>query len=159
MSKVLSPKAQKVQDALKALGFPYQVVESSETTRSASDAAKAIGCRIEQIAKSLIFRAKSTGRPILVIASGPNRVDGEKIADYCAESVEMGDADFVKRRTGFVIGGVPPVGHLEQLETYIDEDLLQYEEVWAAAGSPKAVFNLPPEALIKMTDGRVVSIK
>lgn len=159
MSKTLSPKAQRVQDTLRCLGFPYQVVESSHTTRSAADAAKAIGCGIEQIAKSIVFRSKGTNRPILVIASGPNRVNSEKIGEYCAEPIEMADADFVKRRTGFVIGGVPPVGHLEQLETYIDEDLLRYEEIWAAAGTPNAVFGLPPGDLIKMTGGRVVSIK
>lgn len=159
MSKVLSSKAQKVQDALKSLGFPHQVVESPKTTRSAAEAAQAIGCRIEQIAKSLVFRSTGTDRPIVVIASGPNRVNKKRIAEYCAEPVEMGDADFVRSRTGFVIGGVPPVGHLEQLETYIDEDLLQYKEIWAAAGSPNAVFRLPPEDLMKMTGGRVVCIK
>jgi Cys-tRNA(Pro) deacylase len=159
MANVLSSKAQKVQDALKTLGFPHHVVESSRTTRSAAEAAKVIGCRIEQIAKSLIFRSKNTDRPILVIASGPNRVDGTKIAEYCAEPVEMASADFVKKRTGFVIGGVPPVGHREELETYIDEDLFRYEEIWAAAGSPSAVFRLPPGDLAKMTGGHVVSIK
>lgn len=159
MSSALSSKAQKVQDALKTLGFPHQVVELPHTTRSVAEAAKAIGCRMEQIAKSLVFRSKGTDRPILVIASGPNRVNEKKIADYCAEPVKMADADFVKRRTGFVIGGVPPVGHLEQLETFIDEDLLRCEEIWAAAGSPNAVFRLPPEDLIKMTGGRMVCIK
>ncbi len=159
MAEVLSPKAQKVQDALRVLGFPHEVVESSHTTRSAADAAQAIGCEIGQIAKSLVFRRKSTARPILVIASGPNRVNETRIAEHCAEPVEMADADFVKKRTGFVIGGVPPIGHPEKLETYIDEDLLQHKTIWAAAGNPNAVFALPPEDLIEMTDGRVISIK
>jgi len=159
MPKLLSSKAQKVQDALKSLGFSHQVVESPKTTRSAAEAAQAIGCRIEQIAKSLVFRSTGTERPIVVIASGPNRVNKKRIAEYCTEPVEMADADFVRSRTGFVIGGVPPVGHLEQLETYIDEDLLRHKEIWAAAGSPNAVFRLPPEDLIRMTGGRVVCIK
>ncbi len=159
MSVALSAKAQKVQDALRALGFAYEVVESSHTTRSAAEAAKAIGCRIQQIAKSLIFRGKNTDGPILVIASGPNRVDERRIAEYCTEPIEIADAEYVKKRTGFVIGGVPPVGHLEKLETYIDEDLLQFDDIWAAAGSPNAVFRLPPQDLIRMTGGRVISVK
>jgi prolyl-tRNA editing enzyme YbaK/EbsC (Cys-tRNA(Pro) deacylase) len=158
MSGSLSQKAQKVQDALKALGFSHQVVESPHTTRSAAEAAQAIGCGVEQIAKSLVFRGMDTDRPILVIASGPNRVNQKGITDYCSESVEMANADFVRNRTGFVIGGVPPVGHPGPLETYIDEDLLQYEEIWAAAGTPNAVFRLSPEDLVKMTGGRVVRV-
>lgn len=158
MSGSLSPKAQKVQDALKALGFSHQVVESPHTTRSAAEAAQAIGCGVEQIAKSVVFRGMDTDRPILVIASGPNRVNQKGIADYCSESVEIANADFVRNRTGFVIGGVPPVGHPGPLETYIDEDLLQYEEIWAAAGTPNAVFRLSPEDLVKMTGGRVVRV-
>lgn len=159
MSKALSPSAQKVQNALKTLGFPYQVVELPHTTRSAAEAAQAIGCRIEQIAKSLVFKGKYTHKPILVIASGVNRVNERSIAEFVAEPIEKADADFVCQRTGFVIGGVPPIGHLEPLQTFIDEDLLQYEEIWAAAGHPNAVFRLAPADLIKMTGGQVVSIK
>ena len=154
----LSPKAKQVQDVLMRLGFSLQVVESSQTTRSAAEAAQAIGCRVEQIAKSLVFRGTGTDKPILVIASGPNRVNEEVIASHCGEPVEMGNADFVRKRTGFAIGGVPPVGHPEPLETYIDEDLVRYEEIWAAAGTPNAVFRLSPEDLKKMTDGRMICI-
>ena len=157
MSK-LSPKAQQVQDALTRLGFSLQVVESSQTTRSAAEAAQAIGCRVEQIAKSLVFRRTGTDKPILVIASGPNRVNDKVIASHCREPVEMGNADFVREQTGFAIGGVPPVGHPEPLETYIDQDLVQQEEIWAAAGTPNAVFRLSPEDLKKMTGGRVIRI-
>ncbi|MBW2057877.1 MAG: YbaK/EbsC family protein [Deltaproteobacteria bacterium] len=159
MSGKLSRKAQKVQDELRRLGFSHRVVESQRTTRSAADAAQAVGCTIGQIAKSLVFRSKSTDRPILVIASGPNRVSEEKIASYCSEPVEMASADFVRERTGFAIGGVPPVGHAEPMETYIDEDLLRHDEIWAAAGSPNAIFRLPPGDLIRMTGGRVVRVK
>lgn len=157
--KPLSIDAQRVQDTLKNLGFSYQVIELSQTTRSASEAAKAIGCQIGQIAKSLIFKTKNTQKPILVIASGSNRVNEKRIADLVHEPVKKADANFVHQKTGFVIGGVPPVGHLEKIRTFIDEDLMQHKEIWAAAGSPTAVFKLIPLDLVKMTDGRVISIK
>ncbi len=159
MSQPLSPSAQKVQDALAALGLSCHVVELPQTTRSAAEAAEAIDCRVEQIAKSLIFKGKRTDRPILVIASGANRVKEKRVGEYLGEPLEKADADFVHQHTGFVIGGVPPVGHLERLEVFIDEDLLQYEEIWAAAGNPHAVFQLVPADLITMTGGRVVPIK
>jgi len=158
-SRPLSPSARRVQEALEALGFPCQVVEMPETTRSAAEAARAIGCRVEQIAKSLVFMAARTGRPILVIASGGNRVDERRLAALVGEPVEKADAEFVRQRTGFGIGGVPPVGHREPLATFIDEDLLRHAEIWAAAGSPNAVFRLAPEDLRKMTGGQVASIK
>jgi len=159
MSEMLSPSAQKVQNALKDLGFSYQVVELERTTRSAKEAAEAIGCRVGQIAKSLVFKTKNTHKPVLVIASGSNRVNEGKIGELVSEPVEKGDPDFVHQRTGFAIGGIPPVGHLEKLESFIDEDLLKYEKIWAAAGNPNAVFKLTPPDLVKMTAGHVVCIK
>lgn len=137
----------------------FQVIELPQTTRSAAEAAQAIGCRVEQIAKSLVFKRRYTQKPVLVIASGPNRVNEKTIGAYLSQPVERADADFVRQQTGFVIGGVPPVGHLEPPETFIDEDLLQYDEIWAAAGHPHAVFRLTPADLISMTGGRVVAIK
>ena len=121
MDGALSPSAQKVQDALKQRGLLQKVRELPQTTRTAQDAARAIGCRVEQIAKSLVFRGKHTKKPVLVIASGANRVNKKKMAEMVAEPLEKADADFVREKTGFVIGGVPPVGHLEQLLTFIDE--------------------------------------
>lgn len=159
MSPLLSPSAQKVQDALKSLGFPNQIIELQSTTRTSAEAAQAVGCRVEQIAKSIVFQGKQTHKPILVIASGPNRVNEKKIAEFVSEPLGEADADYVRNRTGFVIGGVPPIGHLEKLGIFIDKDLLQYEEIWAAAGNPNAVFRLTPSDLIKMTAGRVVTIK
>jgi prolyl-tRNA editing enzyme YbaK/EbsC (Cys-tRNA(Pro) deacylase) len=159
MSNPLSPSVQKVQDALKALGFPNQVLELQSTTRTSAEAAQAVGCRVEQIAKSIIFQGKQTHKPVLVIASGPNRVNEKRIEEFISESLGKANADFVRKHTGFVIGGVPPIGHLEKLEIFIDEDLLKYEEIWAAAGSPHAVFKLTPSALVQMTGGRVISIK
>jgi Cys-tRNA(Pro) deacylase len=159
MSRPLSPHAQKVQVALRTLGFPHEVIELSQTTRSAAEAAQAIGCKVEEIAKSLIFKGKRTNKAILVIASGPNRVSEKKIGELLSEPVKMADTDFVRQKTGFTIGGVPPIAHRERLETIIDEDLLQFEEIWAAAGTPNAVFRLSPADLTKMTDGRITSVK
>jgi prolyl-tRNA editing enzyme YbaK/EbsC (Cys-tRNA(Pro) deacylase) len=148
-----------VQDALKALGFINEVMELQTTTRTSAEAAQAVGCRVEQIAKSIVFRGKQTDRPVLVIASGPNRINEKKIEAWISELIGKADANFVRQRTGFVIGGVPPVGHLEKIEIFIDEDLLKYDEIWAAAGTPNAVFKLTPSDLVKMTGGRVISIK
>jgi prolyl-tRNA editing enzyme YbaK/EbsC (Cys-tRNA(Pro) deacylase) len=159
MPNTLSPSVQKVQDALKALGFPNEVIELQTTTRTSAEAAQAVGYRVEQIAKSVVFQGRQTHKPILVIASGPNRVNEKRIEELISEPLGKADADYVRKHTGFVIGGVPPMGHLEKLDVFIDEDLLQYEEIWAAAGSPNAVFKLTPSDLIKMTDGCVISIK
>ena len=159
MADRLSPGAQKVQQALDAHGLACEVVELPDTTRSAKDAARAVGCKVEQIVKSLIFRGMETDSPILVLASGKNMVDLELLTELVGEPVEKPDADFVKRRTGFSIGGVSPVGLSEPLRTAIDEDLMQYAEIWAAAGTPNAVFKLTPQELKTITAGRVVAIK
>lgn len=159
MSSALNPSPQKVQDVLKILGFANQVLELQVTTRTSADAAQAVGCTVEQIAKSIVFKGKRTQKPILVIASGPNRINEKRIEEFISEPLGKADADYVRKHTGFVIGGVPPIGHEEKLEILIDEDLFKYEEIWAAAGSPNAVFNLTPSDLVKMTGGRVISIK
>jgi prolyl-tRNA editing enzyme YbaK/EbsC (Cys-tRNA(Pro) deacylase) len=159
VSEKLSSSAKKFQDILNSHGVMCQVVELAETTRTAKEAAQAIGCRVEQIAKSLVFKGKNTQRPILVVASGRNRVNEDRLSERVSEPVEMADADFIRERTGFVIGGVPPMGHLERLETFIDEDLLHHDEIWAAAGNPHAVFKLTASDLRKMTDGQVISVK
>jgi len=159
MSEELSSSAQKVQQALNVLGMSLQVVELPGSTRTAVEAADAVGCQVGQIVKSLVFKAKRSERPILVIASGQNRVDEKRIEALIGEPLGKADADFVRQRTGFVIGGVPPVGHLEKLETYLDQDLLQFDELWAAAGTPHAVFRLKPAELLQMTGGQVADIK
>jgi prolyl-tRNA editing enzyme YbaK/EbsC (Cys-tRNA(Pro) deacylase) len=128
------------------------------TTRTADDAARALGCSVAQIAKSLVFKSQTTGRPILVIASGTNRVNEKAIAALVGETLEKADADFVRAKTGFAIGGVPPIGHAEPLITFLDEDLLRHDEIWAAAGTPRAVFRLTPTELQRITGGRVISV-
>jgi prolyl-tRNA editing enzyme YbaK/EbsC (Cys-tRNA(Pro) deacylase) len=159
MNQNLSPTAQKVQDALYALGYDFNVIEYAESTRTAQEAADRAGCELGQIIKSLIFKGKTTGKPILVLTSGANRVDEKRISEYAGETIGRADADFVRATTGFAIGGVPPLAHAQKMETYIDEDLLQYETVWGAAGTPNAIFELTPDALQKMTGGRVARVK
>jgi prolyl-tRNA editing enzyme YbaK/EbsC (Cys-tRNA(Pro) deacylase)/rhodanese-related sulfurtransferase len=155
----LSASAQRVQEALAALGFTLAVVELPQSTRSATEAATAVGCSVGQIVKSLIFRGGQSGRAILVLASGSNRVGEAEVAALLGEPLSKPDADFVRAHTGFVIGGVPPVGHLEAMPTFIDEDLLAYDSLWAAAGTPNAVFKLTPTELVGMSKGTVAQIK
>lgn len=154
----LSTNAHRVQTALKELGYTLEVIELPASTRTAPEAAVAVGCEVAQIVKSLIFRRKRSLTPVLVIASGANRVNEKRMKQILGEPLGKADADFVRQQTGFAIGGVPPVGHTRPIETYIDEDLLQYKEVWAAAGTPHAVFKLNPNDLTAMTGGTIVSI-
>lgn len=159
----LPASARKVRQALAALGHDCRIVMFDASTRTAADAAAAIGCSIGQIAKSLVFRTVHSDRPVLVIASGTNRVDEAAVARALSgplggEAIGRADADFVRSKTGFAIGGVPPVGHAEPLAVVIDSDLLGYGEIWAAAGTPKAVFSLTPRQLVDMTGGTVAPV-
>jgi len=154
----LNPSTQKVQDALRALGFDYTVNESPHSARTSAEAAKLVGCQVGQIAKSLVFRTAQTGRPILVIASGANRVNEWRVGVLLKEVLEKASAGFVREVTGYAIGGVPPVGHARPIETFIDEDLLAHREIWAAAGTPNALFRLQSADLVKMTGGRVLRV-
>lgn len=159
MTTELSASAQKVQDALTAKGFgAIDVVELPGSTRTAQEAADAIGCTVAQIAKSLVFRSKTSGSPLLVIASGTNRVDLKRMGAHLGEKLDKPDADYVREHTGFVIGGVPPVGHAQPLRTLIDADLLAHDTIWAAAGTPRAVFRLTPDDLVAMTGGEVLAV-
>ncbi len=155
----LSPTAQKIQDTLAKLGCNSSVIEFSESTRTAQEAADRVGSELGQIVKSLIFKGKKSGKPILVLTSGANRVDEARIGEYAGEKIVRAEADFVREVTGYAIGGVPPVGHAQPMETYLDEDLLQYLTVWAAAGTPNAVFELTPDMLVQITGGRVERVK
>ena len=154
----LSASAQKIQQALAELGMDLQVVELPSSTRTAVEAAQAVGCQVGQIVKSLVFRAAHSDRPVLVVASGANRVNESRLGDLLGEPVAKADADFVRLRTGFAIGGVPPLAHAEPLTIFIDQDLLQYAAIWAAAGTPHAVFCLTPAQLVTMTRGKIVQI-
>ena len=142
-------KAKKVQEAL---GPDFTVLEFDQPTASAAQAASAIGCTVAQIAKSLVF-ANAEGDPVLVIASGASRVDEAKVSQILKTTIHRPDADFVKRATGFSIGGVPPVGHPTQLTVVLDRTLQDFEEIWAAGGTPTSVFCLTPSQLVSITNG------
>jgi prolyl-tRNA editing enzyme YbaK/EbsC (Cys-tRNA(Pro) deacylase) len=140
-------------------GFNLVVVELPHSTRTSAEAAAAVGCALGQIVKSIVFRAAHSDRPVLVLASGANRVDEAAVAALLGEPLAKAGADFVRARTGFVIGGVPPVGHSQPIPTFIDEDLLAFAAVWAAAGTPNAVFQLTPDQLVSLTRGTVARVK
>jgi len=157
--KPLSTSAQKFQNLLRGFGTNFIVVEFSESTHTAQEAADQVNCQLGQIVKSLVFRGKNSNKGILVLTSGLNRVDEAKIGRYAGEAIGRADADFVRSVTGYSIGGVPPVGHAQPLETYIDEDLMQYPVVWSAAGTPNAVFELSASDLVNITHGKIVHVK
>lgn len=160
MQPKLAKSAVSVQEALENLKLECKVLELPNSTRTALDAASAIGCDIGQIVKSLIFKTKKTGRPVLILASGHNQVDIKTIEDCIGESITKADADFVKEVTGFAIGGIPPVGHKNAIDfIYIDQDLMALDEIWAAAGTPNAVFCIKSQDLFKATGGNLINIK
>ena len=149
---------ERVRAVLSASGLALEAVELDASTRTAQEAADAIGCTVSQIVKSLVFRGAQSGEAILILASGTNRVDEKRMAKTAGEALGRADADFVRAETGFAIGGVAPVGHIRPVKTFIDRDLQQYEEIWAAAGKPNAVFRLTPDDLVALTRGAVVQI-
>jgi Cys-tRNA(Pro) deacylase len=159
MSAELKSSAQKVQEALRRRGLTCEVAQMQAATRTAEDAARAVGCEVGQIVKSLVFESEQSHRPILVVASGANRVNEKTLAQHISEPAKMANAEFVREMTGFAIGGVPPLGHRHPLKIFIDEDLLEYEEIWAAAGTPHAVVKLTPDELKMITNGTVISVK
>lgn len=150
---------ERIKEILKNFGLNCEIIEFSQTTRTSLDAAKAIGCRVEQIGKSIIFRGINSNKAYLVIASGGNRINEERFSKIVGEAIEKGNPDFVREKTGFIIGGVPPFGHKEPLETFIDEDLFLYDEIWCAGGTPNTVFKLTPQDLLKITQAKVISVK
>ncbi len=154
----LSDAARRVQDALAAKGFANRVRELHEPVRTAQAAADAVGCTVGQIVKSLVFRGVTSGKGVLVVASGANRVDTAKLAALLGEDVAMGDPRFVRATTGFAIGGIPPLGHAQPLDVLIDSHLLALESLWAAAGHPNSLFPLTPDELCRMTGGRVAEV-
>lgn len=158
MSEQLSKSARRVQDALRAAGIESPARELPASTRSAQEAASAIGCSVDQIAKSIVFRRVDTGAPVIVVLRGVDRVDTARLAQALGTEVQRADADFVRSTTGFVIGGVPPLGHESQVQTLLDAALLDYETVWAAAGTPQAVFSVDPRQLVAAARLEVASV-
>lgn len=151
--------ALRVQQVLTERGHTGSILFLPESARTAQAAAEALGCSTAQIAKSIIFRLEAGDEPLLVVASGVNRVNEKSIGSRLNRALLKADAGFVRDHTGFAIGGVSPVGHTKPIRILIDEDLLQYQEIWAAAGHPKAVFPLKPDDLVRLTGGTVITIK
>lgn len=149
----------RVEQALQGLGMPAKVVEFAESTRSSAEAAAAIGCDLAQIAKSIVFRGKHSGRCILVIASGADRIDEKKLRAELGEGVSRADADFVRECTGFAIGGVAPVGHAGEVCVLVDRRLWDMDPIWAAAGTPNTVFCLAADDLHRIPGIRVVDVR
>jgi prolyl-tRNA editing enzyme YbaK/EbsC (Cys-tRNA(Pro) deacylase) len=154
----LPSSAQRVADAAQCLGLNPKIVTMADSTRTAEEAAAACGCAVGQIVKSLVFRGARSGLPYLLLVSGKNRVDEKKVANVIGEDLARPDAAYVRGTTGFAIGGIPPFGHAQPLKTYMDADLLQFADVWTAAGTPHCVMRLDPKELQAKTDAVTISI-
>lgn len=155
----LKEAARRVQQCAHDLGLDIAVRQMPGSTRTAEDAAAACGCGVGQIVKSLVFKGRVTGKPYLLLVSGSNRVDEKGVAAVIGEALTRPDAQFVRDITGYAIGGIPPLGHASPLATYFDRDLLQYDVVWAAAGTPEAVFCVAPAALADKTAATIISVR
>lgn len=153
----LSPSAQRVQDALSAAGVVTTVTEYASSARTSAEAAIVLGCTIGEIAKSLVFRLPDDGA-LLVIASGANRVDEAKIAAVLGQAPGKADAAFVRQVTGYAIGGIPPLAHATPLTTIVDRDLLRFDVVHAAGGTPNAMFPIRPADLVRIAGGRIAEV-
>lgn len=145
------PNARRIQQLLDAAGVPTTVVEFEQPTRTSAEAAEAVGCSVAEIAKSIVFRGKQSGQAVVVIASGENRVCEKKVAGLIGETLGRADADFVREATGYVIGGVAPLGHTQPVRLVMDADLQRFGQIWAAAGTPFSVFPLTPAQLAGLT--------
>ncbi|MFO1315169.1 MAG: YbaK/EbsC family protein [Burkholderiales bacterium] len=156
-ARPLSRSAQRVQDALAAAGIASRIVEYDVPARTSAEAAAVLGCTVGQIAKSLVFRAAS-GAPVLVVASGAHRVDEGKVAALAGEPIGKADAAFVRAATGYAIGGIPPLAHAQAMRTFIDGNLAQYATVYAAGGTPHAMFPIAPADLVRVAGGIVADV-
>jgi prolyl-tRNA editing enzyme YbaK/EbsC (Cys-tRNA(Pro) deacylase) len=154
----LSRGPARIAEELRRLGVSCEVKEMPQSTRTAQEAAAAVGCDVAQIVKSLIFRSVVGDQAVLVLVSGADRVDEDRLAEVIGEQVERATADFVRTRTGYAIGGVPPLGHIQPVVTLVDRHLLDQTLVWAAAGTPRAVFSIEPADLLRITAAEVVSV-
>jgi prolyl-tRNA editing enzyme YbaK/EbsC (Cys-tRNA(Pro) deacylase) len=152
----LSKNSARVQTYLDQFNMKLEVLELSQSTRTAQEAADAVGCEPGQIVKSLVFRSGSD--PLLFLVSGKNQLNTKKVSETLNFKIEKADADFAREKTGFPIGGVPPVAHENPIQIFIDRDLFGFEDVWAAAGTPNAVFRIKSKDLPLITGGRVLDI-
>jgi prolyl-tRNA editing enzyme YbaK/EbsC (Cys-tRNA(Pro) deacylase) len=147
-----NPSVERVRQALERAGLRFEIVELPGAARTARAAADYLGCQVAQIANSLVFRGEASDRPLLVMSSGASRVDTAKLSQLAGEPIGKADADFVRRHTGFAIGGVAPVGH-GLAKVFVEKSLAVHAELWAAAGHPHTVFRLTYPALVRITGG------
>ena len=159
MKPAQHPSALRIAGLLRDAGIEANVVEFEQPTRTSADAAAAIGCSVAEIAKSVVFRGKASGQAIVVVASGTNRVSEEKVAAMVGEALARADAEFVRAATGYVIGGVAPIGHAQPVKLLLDGDLRQFAKVWAAGGTPHTVFPLTPDELRQVTRAEWSDVK
>ncbi|MCB5173842.1 YbaK/EbsC family protein [Microvirga lenta] len=158
MNAPLTSSSQRVQAAAERLGLSISILEMPQSTRTAEEAAAACGCDVAQIVKSLVFQGAGSGQPYLLLVSGKNRVDEEGVAGHIGEALLRPDAAQVRSWTGYAIGGIPPFGHAMPLRTLVDRDLLGHDIVWAAAGTPRAVFSTDPKALMQATGAEIIAV-
>ena len=154
----MNQSIERVKEELNKLNVKFEILEFETTTKTALDAARAIGCDLSQIVKSLVFRDKSSDSAVLFLVSGSHKLNVLKVCDSLKLSIEKADADFVKEKTGFPIGGVPPIAHKERLKTFMDPLLLEFDEVWAAAGTPNSVFRISSKVLQRITNAEVIDL-
>ena len=159
MKPAQHPTALRIAQLVRDAGIETQVVEFEQTTRTSAEAAAAVGCEVAQIAKTIVFRGKASGLAVVVVASGANRVSEKKVEERVGEPLGRADADFVREATGFAIGGVAPVGHAKPIKMLLDEDLRRFESIWAAGGTPFAVFPLTPGQLRELTRAEWADVK
>jgi prolyl-tRNA editing enzyme YbaK/EbsC (Cys-tRNA(Pro) deacylase) len=159
MKKDLKHSSQRIQNLLLDCNLEIKVIEFKQLTRTSKETAELIGCEVGQIAKTLIFKSKKNCKPVCVILSGKNHLDEMKIVKHLGHEIEKPDADFIIEHTKFAIGGIPPLGYPLKNKPLIDEDLMAYQEIWAAAGTPYAVFRITPNDLVKITDAQVVTMR
>ncbi|MFV0382772.1 YbaK/EbsC family protein [Paracoccus sp. (in: a-proteobacteria)] len=150
----MSKSLHRVEAALEAAGLNIEIRETDDSARTAEGAAAAVGCEIDQIAKSIIFRGEVSGHVVLFLTAGGNRVDPAKATAVAGQPLGKADADLIRAETGFAIGGVAPIGHLRRIEAYVDPRLMEFDTVWAAAGTPRHVFAITPADLVRITSAR-----
>jgi prolyl-tRNA editing enzyme YbaK/EbsC (Cys-tRNA(Pro) deacylase) len=159
MNQSLSKSAKSLQSTLKKHGLDCKVIEIASSARTAQDAANSIGCTIAQVVKSLIFKTITTNKPVLVLASGLNKVNEKVIESYTSEPIVKADAKFTKDITGFAIGGIPPVGHKQPIDfIFIDQDLVKLNSLWVSAGTSHVVFNITAKDLLAVVPGKVINL-
>lgn len=149
---------EKVRSALKLANIDTEIVHHPEGSRTAEDAARACGCQVGQIIKSLIFAGKTSGKPVLLLVAGDNRVHEKRVGRAIGEPIVRASVELVRQATGYAIGGVSPVGHPAPIDTYADETLTRFDSVWAAAGTPNHVFSVAPNELFAATNAKLISV-